>query len=750
MKRAIQLYFLLYILGGCSTNSDNETATDIAKFVNTFIGTENYGHTFPGASLPFSMLQVSPNNGWNTGNEISSYDYDKEQIVGFSHMHLNGVKNAELLDVLIMPTSRDVVNDTTGGGRLYLQSFISTFLHANEQASPGYYGAKLSQNDIFAEVTTTERSALHGYHFPKSDTATILIDLSWSLKNQMNTDAYVFVEDDSLTIVGYRFAKGLLPQKKIFFAAQFSRKIEIFQLIENGVIRQNTNEASSKFVTGAFHFGNATKEPILLKIAFSSVSEEAALNTLKSEIKDWDFQRVMKSAKEKWNKSLEKIDIRTSNIQLVTNFYSSLYRAMLSPNLYADANGQYRNSLDKIENNGNIKYHNIHFGCRNNTVFSLHNLLQPTLNEQFIQSALGFYNTNPDSTLPGWLFWGNDIEDTKPLYGAPVITATWLKNINSFNGLQALNAFNNSIERNSMLDKLYKNKAYIPSDNIKNARKITLENSYNDWAVAQLAKNLADTTVNRTHTERAEYYKNLFNKEKKLFEGKTLNGTFTSSTDTTHTVTFNSSQLRVLHDMDTLIAFMGGTKAFEEKLDKLYAPILEENKSTSFLNSLNKEDNDFYFEATYLYNKIGKPEKTQQLVRMLINNYFKPTPDGLPAADRFGNLSAWYVFSCLGFFPLEPVSGFYEIGSPIINQATIKLSKEKTLSIRVLNQSNENIYVQSVSFNNKKIDSHRISYETLISGGELVFEMTNKKVWQRNNYCTVFYFVLNNLYTYST
>ncbi len=471
MKRAIQLYLSLYILSACSTNTDNENATDIAKFVNTFIGTENYGHTFPGASLPFSMLQVSPNNGWNTGNKVSSYDYDKEQIVGFNHLHLNGVMNTELLDVLIMPTTRDVVNDTTGGGRLYLQSFISTFLHANEQASPGYYGLKLSQNDIFAEVTTTERSALHGYQFPKSDSATILIDLSWSLKNQINTDAYVFVEDDSMTIAGYRFAKGLLPQKKIFFAAQFSRKIETYQLIENGIIQKNANEASSKFVTGAFHFGNVNKEPILLKIAFSSVSEEAALNTLKTEIKNWNFQEVMLEAKEKWNKSLEKIDIRTSDMQLVTSFYSSLYRTMLSPNLYADADGQHRSTVDKIEKNGNIKYHNIHFDSRNNTVFSLHNLLQPSLTEQFIQSALGFSNNNPDSTLPGWLFWGQDIETSKSLYSAPVITATWLKNINSFNGLQALNAFKNSVKKNGVLDKLYGNKGYISND--KDSRTLT-------------------------------------------------------------------------------------------------------------------------------------------------------------------------------------------------------------------------------------------------------------------------------------
>ena len=708
-------------MASCNSNNEGNTKTDITKFVNTFIGTDGYGKTFPGAALPFSQLQVSPDNGWS-----DSYTYEKEQFIGFSHMHVVGMPEVQLPNLTVMPTIKKVVNDTTGNGRNFLQGFLSPFQHASEQASPGYYGVNLLQEDIFAEVTLKERAALHSFQFSKKDTATVLLDLAWNSNAFDNTDTYMFVEDDSSTVVGYRESGGTLPKRKIYFAAKFSEKVDRYHLIEGGKIDVSKREVTGKYVCGAFYFTNNNNEPILVKTAFSSINEEAALKNLNTEIETWDFEVIKNEAIEKWNNALGRISIKTNNLAVLTNFYSALYRTMLAPNVFSDKDNRFLNANGDVENGE--QYHNISFKNASNAIFPLLNLILTSQTEKFINSALIFQQNNPDKTLPGFLHWSKDIKPEHSLFSASTISATWLKGIDSYNGLQALNSYDSSIFVKSPLYQLYNGREFIANNRTELALSHTLLNAYNEWSIAQLAKNFNDSTSFRYHLNRSKAYKSLFNKKIKLFSEKNGDGEFLIDIDTSkNTIPLFAEQFRAVHAIDTLIKYFGGVDAFEAKLDSLFEPVFSKKNNPDFLAKINHPKNEFFFHAAYLYNKIGKPEKTQELVRLLMENYFKPAPEGLPIADATGKISAWYVFSALGLQPVDPVSNTYEIGSPLISQALVQLPNDKVLDIRVLNQGLENIYVQSVTFNNQKVSGSQITYEQIIEGGELVFEMTNRK-----------------------
>jgi len=711
MKYIIQFTLFACFITGCNSNSGDNTKTDITKFVNTFIGTEGYGKTFPGAALPFSMLQVSPDNGWSQG-----YDYAKEQMVGLSHFHISGRPDIQFSNLLVMPTIKKVVNDTTGKGRNFIQSFLSPYLHANEQTNPGYYAVNLIQEGIFAEVALRKRTALHGYHFAKSDTAAILLDLGWSHNQSTNKDCYMFVEDDSSTVVGYRSVEGNLSDKKIYFAAKFSTKINRFNLVENGEIRSSSKEANKQHVSGVFYFANEKKNPILIKVAFSSINEENALENVNTEMDTWDLGKVKNEASEKWNEILGKVEIKTNNIQVITNFYSALYRSFLAPNLMSDISNEFRNAVGEVEKGTQPQFHNISFEKGFNTVFPLLNLLDPQQTEATIQSALVYQASNNNSSLPGFLHWSKDIDRSAILYSAPTISAAWLKGIDSYNGLQVLKSFEN-----------YESATNLSNQTIEqseNSLKKRLQNTYNAWSVTQLAKNFNDSTLSENYLQNSTGYKKLFDKKSGLFVHN-INEADSDSLSISPPI--YAEQFQVVHAIDTLIKFMGDANAFETKLDTLFKPIFNKDLTSTFFKKINQPENEFFFHAAYLYNHINKPEKTQKLIRILLENYFKPTPDGLPVQDATGCISAWYVFSALGFLPVNPVSGMYEIGSPIIRQANIQLPNDNDLIIKVINQSPQNVYVQSVSFNNERIDNFKIAHERLMEGGELVFEMTNRK-----------------------
>ncbi len=722
MKYLTFILLSISLITACSSGNEDSTKTDITKFINTFIGSSGYGKTFPGAALPFSMLQISPDNGWS-----KSYAYEKEQLIGLSHLHLNGMPDVQLPNLLVMPTTKQVVKDTTGNGRNFMLGFLSTYLHANEQTSAGYYAINLTKEGIFAEVTLRERAALHSYQFSEEDTAKILLDLGWSHSGIDNTDSYMFIEDDSSTVVGYRSVAGDMPERRIYFAAQFSRKFTLANLVENGNLSFSDKEANSKYVCGAFHFTEHNSEPILLRVAFSSINEEAALANLAAEMDTWDFDAVKEEARQKWNTTLGKIEIKTNDIQVVTNFYSALYRSMLSPNLYSDTDGRFMNTLEETDQRSQAQYHNIHFAKSYNTTFPLLNLIAPKQTENLINSALVYQEGNMKETLPGFLHWGRDIAHQQHLFSAPAISAAWLKGIDSYNGLQVLNSYDSALFEKTATYALYNGKDFIAQEDNPQAVQSTLSNAYNEWSIAQLAKNFNDSLAYNFHIGRSMAFKKLFYNKLGLFAARDNGGTFLIEKDTTiKKLPIYAEQFKAVHSLDTLQALMGSANAFEAKLDSLFKPILNKNAS-NVLIELNKPENEFLFHAAYLYNYIKKPEKTQEVVRFLMDHFFKPTPDGLPVNDANGHISAWYVFSALGFLPVDPVGGHYEIGTPIVKQASLQLPSGKVLTIKVLNQSEENIYVQSVSFNNSKIDDPQLAYEQIAEGGELVFEMTSRK-----------------------
>ena len=740
MNKGIFFCVLFLIFSACDSGNKREKEENLSKYVNPFIGTDGHGHTYPGASLPFAMVQLSPDNGWEGWDWSSGYHYSKPQIVGFSHTHLSGTGIGDMLDVLVMPTLRDVVNDTTGQGRGFMQSFLSTYSHANEQASPGYYSVKFDQSEIFAEMTSTKRAGLHSYTFPKGDSATVLIDLAWSVNDDEATDSYMYVEDDSSTVVGYRFSKGWAKDQKVYFAAKFSRKFDRFKLVRNGILNRGINEVNAKHSTGAFHFENTEKLPILLKIGISSVSEEAAIKNLENEIKDWDFEAVVKESKKVWNAELEKIYIRTPDIQVKTNFYTALYHLMQAPNLYSDVDGNFRavnNQIVKAE--GYDKYYTFSLWDTFRAAHPLFTIFQPQKTDDFIESMLSFYENNPDSTLPEWALWGNETNTMIGYHSTPVIADAWLKGINDFNGLLALRAMKNTANSDVEGLPFYKEFKYIPADKQKESVSKTLEYAFDDWGIARMAENFSDTAAQRIFDERAQYYKNVFDKGSNFMRPKLEDGTWKEkesllgSAESNDYTEGNAWQYTwyVPHDIDGLINLMGGKNAFEKKLDSLFTttPPEELSKEISDMSGFIGQyvhGNEPSHHIAYLYNFVDKPEKTQERVRQIMKEFYKPSPEGIIGNEDCGQMSAWYIFSALGFYPVNPVGGVYELGSPIVQYAEIALPDDKAFIIRALNQSDENIYVQSVTLNGKKVEGHSITHEQIMEGGELIFEMTNR------------------------
>ncbi|MEM1137500.1 MAG: GH92 family glycosyl hydrolase [Bacteroidota bacterium] len=743
MKKSILFFFVGLLFLGCNSSNKPEKEKDLSKYVNPFIGTDGHGHTFPGASVPFSMVQLSPDNGWEGWDWSSGYHYSKQQIIGFSHTHLSGTGVGDMLDILVMPTLRDVVTDTTGQGKGFMQSFVATFSHANEQASPGYYSVKFNQSDILAEITSTKRAGFHRYTFPNTDFATILLDLGWSVNFDEATDTYIKVTNDSTSLTGYRFSKGWAAKQKVFFAAKFSKKINSLKLVKNGVIQAANNEVRAKHTAASLYFDNPDKKPILLKVGISSVSEEGALNNLNSEIDHWDFDKTKQDARNSWNEELAKIYIKTPDIQLKTNFYSSMYHLMLAPNLYSDVDGKYRALNDNIEKaEGYEKYFTFSLWDTFRAAHPLFTIIQPEKTDDFIESMLSHYFNNPDSLLPIWSLWGNETETMIGYHAVPVIVDAWLKGLNNFNGLAALNAMKKTANNNRKGIEWYKTMKYIPADKEKGSVSKTVEYAYDDWCIARMAENFSDTATQRIFDERATYYKNVFDTETKFMRPKLADGNwkekaalFNSGYDNDYTEG-NAWQYTwfVPHQIEELIEMMGGNEAFVKKLDSLFtASPVEGEKALDMSGFIGQyvHGNEPSHHVAYLYNFAGAPKKTQQTVRTIMDKFYKPTPEGLIGNEDCGQMSAWYLFSALGFYPVNPVGGNYQIGSPIVQAAEISLPNDKVFKIRVLNQGDKNIYVQSASLNGKRIDNLNLKHEQIMAGGELVFEMTNKPIPRR-------------------
>ena len=769
MRKIIALLLVAIIFTSCENEekeiiSSVESKTDYTQFVNPFIGTSKMGHVFPGATTPFGMVQLSPqtnfevmfNENGNYNSETyeycAGYQHKDSTIIGFAHTNFSGTGHADLGDFLVMPTTGSLILDPIQT-KEESKGFYSTFSHDNEEASPGYYKVDLESYGVIAELTSSERVGFHQYTFPKSDSAHIILDMVYNVYHHDNKNVWTFirVENDSL-VTGYRQTKGWARDKKVFFAMQFSKPFKSYghkkydDVKYDGFYRrfkqaENFPEMAGKDIRAYFNFDTEENEKINIKFALSPVSSSGALKNLKTEIPHWDFNKTKEETQAKWNSELSKIEVSTLNENDKINFYTALYHTNLSPILYEDVDGQYR-GLDQ----------NIHVsdGFTNYTVFSLwdtyralhplFNIIQPERNNDMIKSMLAHHDESVHNMLPIWSHYANENWCMIGYHATSVIADAVAKNVGDFDHERALTASVNTANVR-YFDGLgdYMDYKYVPDDKSHSSVSKTLEYAYNDWCIAQIANQVDNPIIEEEFMNRSEYYNNVYDTKSGYMRPKLADGTFRANFDPmdTHGQGFIEGNawnygLYVPQNIDEMVNMMGGKERFTKHLDSLFTMDIDE-KYIANHEDITRDGiignyvhgNEPGHHIPYLYNWTGHPEKTQKRVRMIMNTMYAPTVDGLCGNDDAGQMSAWYIFSALGFYPVTPGSPNYALGSPLVKEATIHLNNSKTLTIEVNNQSKENVYVKSVSINGKALKGAILSHNDIINGGTIIFEMSN-------------------------
>lgn len=734
-------------------------------WVNPLIGTEKMGHTYPGATVPFGMVQLSPdtdtipyeaNGKYNRDvyKYCAGYQYTDKTIVGFSHTHFSGTGHSDLGDILVMPTSGPLQMNP-GTADHPEKGFRSAFAHEEETAKPGQYSVKLQDHDILAELTASTRVGMHRYTYHASSDAHIILDLVHGIYNYDNKNVWTFVrvENDTL-ITGYRQTNGWGRTRTVYFAIAFSKAFKSYgyqNFAKKEVYRgfwgkfdqyNNFPEMAGTQIRAHFDFDTKEGEQILMKVALSSVSTEGALLNMQTEIPGWDFNQVRWEADRAWNDELGKISIQTLEKDDRVNFYTALYHAYLGPTVYMDVDGRYR-GLDQ----------NIHTaeGFTNYTTFSLWDtyralhplmtLLQPERDNDMVESMLAHYDQSAHDLLPVWSHHANDNWCMIGYHSVSVIADMVVKGIHTFDAERALDACVTTARKRSY-DGLghYIDLGYVPEDKSGSSVSKTLEYAYDDWCIAQMAKKLGKTAIYDEFSKRANNFMNVFDPFSGFARPKLSDGTFKKEFDPldTHGQGFIEGNswnysLYVPHNPQALIALMNGRKRFTERLDSLFAMELPdkyfaetEDISRDGIIGNYVHGNEPSHHVAYLYNWTDAPWKTQEKVRMILSKMYRPTTDGLGGNDDCGQMSAWYLFSALGFYPVAPGSNEYALGSPLVASATLRLENGNSLTIRADKQSEKNVYVQKVELNGKKLSGNTITHEQLTGGGELVFYMGAK------------------------
>jgi predicted alpha-1,2-mannosidase len=725
------------------------------------------GHTYPGATVPFGMVQLSPDTDtipyevdgkYNKDiyKYCAGYQYDDPTIVGFSHTHFSGTGHSDLGDILIMPTSGPLQMHP-GTADASESGFRSRYSHDREKAQPNYYTAWLDDHGILAELTTTERVGMHRYTFPESSESHIILDLVSGIYNYDNKNVWTFIriENDSL-ITGYRQTNGWARTRTLYFAISFSKPFTSYGY-ENSATKEvyrgfwrkfdvfkNFPEIAGKQIRAHFDFDTKAGEQVMIKVGLSSSGMDGAFKNLYEEIPHWDFAKVVKDGQEKWNRELSKIRIETLDEETKTNFYTALYHTMLAPTLYSDVDGNYR-GLNQMDARaiGYDEYTTFSLWDTYRAEHPLLNLLHPKRNGDMVVSMLNHYNMSTWKMLPVWSHHANENWCMIGYHSVPVIADAILNGneVKQYEN-ELLDACVNTARTRSY-DGLgyYMDLGFVPEDKNGSSVSKTLEYAFDDWCIAQIALKLGKEDIYTEFIKRSENYKNVYDPSIGYMRPRLSDGTFKKDFDvlSTHGQGFIEGNawnysLYVPHAPDSLIAMMGGKKRFTEHLDSLFTMNLPDSFFAD-TEDITREGiignyvhgNEPSHHAAYLFNYSGAPNKTQERVRMIMKKMYQARPDGLGGNDDCGQMSAWYIFSALGFYPIAPGSGEYSIGSPLVLSATLQLKnssgKETTLLIRAENQSEKNVHVKKVILNGRPIKTWKLKHSELIEGGELVFVM---------------------------
>ena len=729
---------LLFSFSACvSQQPDAETECYATEYVNPFIGTDFTGNTYPGAQAPFGMVQLSPDNGLPGWDRISGYFYPDSTIAGFSHTHLSGTGAGDLYDISFMPVTLPYKEADAPLG------IHSLFSHDEETASAGYYQVRLKDYDINVELTATERCGIQRYTFPEADAA-IFLNLRKAMNWDFTNDTRIEVVD-SVTIQGYRFSDGWARDQHIYFRTRFSKPFASVQLDTAAVIKDGKRIGSSAIARFDFH--TSAGEQILVTTAISGVSMEGAARNLAAEAPADDFDKYLAVIRKNWNEQLSKVEIKSNDIDEKVKFYTALYHSMLAPTIYSDMDGAYYGPDKQVHQaDGWTNYSTFSLWDTYRAAHPLYTYIEPQRVNDMVKSFLAFSEQN--GRLPVWNFYGSETDMMIGYHAVPVIVDAYLKGIGDFDPKKALAA----CVATANIDEyrgigLYKKYGYVPYDvtdhyNSENwSLSKTLEYAYDDYCIARMAEKLGERQIADEFDKRSLNYKNVYNSQTTFMQPRNNKGSFIEdfSPDdyTPHICESNGWQYfwSVQQDVDGLISLVGGKERFAQKLDSMftYNPSADEDLpifSTGMIGQY-AHGNEPSHHVIYLFNAIGQPWKTQKYAAEVMHELYKNTPAGLCGNEDCGQMSAWYVFSAMGFYPVDPISGKYEIGTPMYPEMKMHLANGKTFTILAPAVSKENIYIQSVKLDGKPYDKSYITHEQIMNGSIFEFEMGNKpgKVW---------------------
>lgn len=734
----------LTLLTACTENDmQNSSLQNLTQYVDPYIGTGDHGHVFMGANVPFGLVQLGPTNiteGWDW---TSGYHISDSTIWGFTHMHLNGTGIGDLCDIAFMPVIGDVrlgkgvIDDANSG-------MYSLFSHKRETAKAGHYAVHLDRYNIDVELTATKRVGFHKYIFPESSEAKVVIDLKSKINWDEPTETYLVYENDT-TISGYRYSRGWANDQRVFFTAHFSKPMKKFLLSEGEEANdiQDRTELKARGVYGQALFDTKDKEEIYIKVALSPVSIENAKLNMQAELPGWDFEKTIADADKAWNEELNKIQIKVEDDKVKRTFYTALYHTMIAPSEFCDVNKDYRGADGQMYKNGSFtNYTTFSLWDTYRAAHPLMTIIHPEKMTDMVNTMLTIYQQQ--GKLPVWHLVGCETNCMVGNPGISVVADAILKGYGGFDKELAYEA----MKASAMLDErglvFLKEYGYIPYDKEEEGLSKCMEYAIADWTIAQVAKQMNKTEDYEYFLKRSKAYTHYFDKETGFVRGLSSNGTFRPNFNPFESVHRENDYTEgnawqytwlVPHDIQGLLNLFGSDEAFSQKLDSLFVVegSLGDHASPDISGLIGQyaHGNEPSHHILYIYPYIGQPWKAADLVRRVMSELYHDQPAGLSGNEDVGQMSAWYILSALGFYQVEPAGGKYIFGSPILDEAVVRVKDGKTFKVIAKDNSATNKYIQSVTLNGKPYDKYYIDFKDIEAGGTLEFQMgsTPSETW---------------------
>ncbi len=734
MKNKIYQSWLIVLAGmflclsSCDSDKQNLNPVD---YVDPLIGSGGHGHVFVGASVPFGAVQIGPNNIYKGWDWCSGYHYSDSLIIGFSQLHLSGTGIGDLGDVLIMPYTGNVQLDK-GRQEYPHNGYLSTFSHENEIIKPGYYSVHMD-NGVKVELAASERVGYHKYYFPDNkEKARIIIDLKEGVNN-ISTEAQLIQVDD-YTLLGHRFSSGWAKHRQTYFAIRSSVPIKDLQLYED-TLRISETTSDSKHVKGLIGFSSAP-EMVALKVGISPVSSENALENIENEIPDWDFEKVVQSASDKWNNELKKIEIETQDETKKRIFYTAAFHAYIHPSLFNDYKGDYRGTNNEIyKNPGFDNYTVLSTWDTYRAAHPLFILTQPTRTGDFINTMLAI--NDQQGYLPIWHLYGYETGTMVGISSLQIVAEAYLKDIQGFDADRAYQA----VMSTSMAEigeglEYQRELRPIPYDGeVKRSVAQAMELSVSDGSTALMAQKMGEGEDFEYFSQRAKNYQQYYDQETGFFRGIKSDGTWNPIFDPLSSKKEIAIDLAegnawqylwtAPQDVEGLMELLGGEDRFVERLDSFFS-IESKGEVRIDLTGLIGQyahGNEPSHHIAYLYAYAGQQWKTAEKIHYIMNEFYKDNPDGVIGNEDAGQMSAWYILSSMGFYPVFPASEMYVFGTPLFEKLTLKLEGNKRFIVTANQHSDQNIYIQSVELNGKPYTKSYIMHDDIVAGGELIFNM---------------------------